>query len=333
MCLKDLLKGVYNDKENFLKLNHPDLYKQVQTYCSKISDLPFKQKAWHYDNKVANYILCECGRNIKFNRDWFSGYRTFCSEKCSNNNFKVISKKKLSSKKHYTTEEFIEKSKVVHGDKFDYSKTIYKGSNLKLIIICPIHGEFEQLAFTHLQGKDCRGCHFDKKKKGLSYFIRKSSKRHKNKYDYSLVKLDTFDGFVDIICKQHGKFNQRIKDHLSGVGCPKCNLVISRRESYWLDKLNVPNEYRHKTLKINNRRYNVDAYDPVKNIIYEFYGDYWHGNPIVYDGEKTNKSVNKKFGILYNDTINNREKDLESLGYNLVTIWEYDFDMLYNYLN
>jgi hypothetical protein len=94
----------------------------------------------------------------------------------------------------------------------------------------------------------------------------------------------------------------------------------------------VPSKYRHKTLKINNKRYNLDAYDPEKNIIYEFYGDYWHGNPMVYDINDTNTNVNKKFGLLYNDTMI-REKDLKSLGYNLVTIWEHDFNILYDYSN
>jgi hypothetical protein len=44
-----------------------------------------------------------------------------------------------------TTESFIEKAKSIHGDKYDYSKIIYKNTNFKVIIICPIHGEFMQI--------------------------------------------------------------------------------------------------------------------------------------------------------------------------------------------
>jgi len=41
-----------------------------------------------------------------------------------------------------TTEEFIKKAKKVHGDKYDYSKSVYTGYNNKITIICPIHGEY-----------------------------------------------------------------------------------------------------------------------------------------------------------------------------------------------
>jgi len=41
-----------------------------------------------------------------------------------------------------TTEEFIKKAKKVHGDKYDYSKSVYTEYNNKITIICPIHGEY-----------------------------------------------------------------------------------------------------------------------------------------------------------------------------------------------
>lgn len=47
-------------------------------------------------------------------------------------------------RKKMTTEEFIAKAREVHGDKYDYSKVNYINNSTKVIIICPIHGEFEQ---------------------------------------------------------------------------------------------------------------------------------------------------------------------------------------------
>ena len=41
-----------------------------------------------------------------------------------------------------TTEEFIRRAKEMHGDKYDYSKVVYKKNNEKVCIICPEHGEF-----------------------------------------------------------------------------------------------------------------------------------------------------------------------------------------------
>ena len=57
-----------------------------------------------------------------------------------------------------TTEEFIQKAKAVHGDKYDYSKVEYVNYRTRLLIICPKHGEFWQRPDIHLQGKGCTKC-------------------------------------------------------------------------------------------------------------------------------------------------------------------------------
>ena len=49
-----------------------------------------------------------------------------------------------------TTEGFIQKAKEVHGDKYDYSKSMYKTKKEKVTITCPIHGNFEQIGRAHV---------------------------------------------------------------------------------------------------------------------------------------------------------------------------------------
>lgn len=60
--------------------------------------------------------------------------------------------------KKLTTEQFIEKAKNVHGDKYDYSKSTYINSTTKLKIVCPTHGEFLQLPANHLSTNGCYKC-------------------------------------------------------------------------------------------------------------------------------------------------------------------------------
>ena len=60
--------------------------------------------------------------------------------------------------KGYSTEQFIEEARKVHGDKYDYSKANYSSNTNKVCIICPTHGEFWQRANTHLSGKGCPSC-------------------------------------------------------------------------------------------------------------------------------------------------------------------------------
>ena len=60
--------------------------------------------------------------------------------------------------KKLTTKEFIEKAKLLHGNIYDYSQSIYLNSRSKVTIICNLHGKFNQLANTHLTGSGCPEC-------------------------------------------------------------------------------------------------------------------------------------------------------------------------------
>ena len=57
-----------------------------------------------------------------------------------------------------TKEDFVRKSIIVHGDKYDYSAFEYRGSKEEGNIICPIHGIFPQKPCHHLQGSGCPKC-------------------------------------------------------------------------------------------------------------------------------------------------------------------------------
>lgn len=59
----------------------------------------------------------------------------------------------------WTTQKFIQKAKEVHGDKYDYSKSVYAGSQSKITVICLKHGEFYPAPVDHILGKSvCRTC-------------------------------------------------------------------------------------------------------------------------------------------------------------------------------
>lgn len=75
-----------------------------------------------------------------------------------------------------TKEEFIERARKVHGDKYDYSKVEYVNSRTKVCIICPIHGEFWQKTNHHLEKHGCIKCrneYFSISKKNKSYSYQK----------------------------------------------------------------------------------------------------------------------------------------------------------------
>lgn len=120
-----------------------------------------------------------------------------------------------------TTEEWIQKAKEIHGDKYDYSKSVYTGSRNNITIICPIHGEFSINSCGHTS-IDKKGCPKCSKRTSESEWIKKAIRVHGEFYDYSKVKYNTARDKVIIICPEHGEFLQKAASHIEGVGCMKC---------------------------------------------------------------------------------------------------------------
>lgn len=126
---------------------------------------------------------------------------------------------------------FIFKLKKVHGDKYDYSKVKYNSSYEKITIICPKHGEFQQLSANHLRGDGCKKCSDEVSSKRRTnttdYFISKAKEIHDDKYDYSKVNYINNRSKVIIICPKHGEFKQVTATHLMGSGCGICGNEMS----------------------------------------------------------------------------------------------------------
>lgn len=136
----------------------------------------------------------------------------------------------------YTNLQFIEKSNIIHNNKYNYSNTNYTIGKNKVIIICPIHGSFEKIASSHLGGFGCNRCSWDKYRKSSKQFIAESINLHGNKYDYHSTKYLNKRLKVIINCKEHGNFSQTPNNHLAGNGCPKCSLEPSWSRSEYIKK-------------------------------------------------------------------------------------------------
>lgn len=221
-----------------------------------------------------------------------------------------------------TTNEFISKAKEMHGDTYNYSKSIYFTAHKKVKIICCLHGVFEQTPNNHIYcNKGCPSC-AGNKKYTIPEFIQKANMVHKFKYDYSRSNyIGCFDKII-IRCPIHGDFIQSPSEHLYGKGCSKCTHIISGPEIEFLNYYNIltRNYYLPKWKKKP-----VDGYDPTTNTIYEFLGDYWHGNLNKYPCEKLHPKRKITYGELNYKTMSNLNK-VKSLGYEVKYIWESDWN-------
>jgi ssDNA-binding Zn-finger/Zn-ribbon topoisomerase 1 len=126
--------------------------------------------------------------------------------------------------KKVKTQEFIRRGREIHGDRYDYSKSVYVAAIADITIICPIHGEFRQRPTNHYIGHGCQECGGNKPLT-LERFIARAQALHGNRYDYSQVELKGVENKVRIVCPEHGMFVQGAMTHLKGFSCPRCGRV------------------------------------------------------------------------------------------------------------
>lgn len=130
--------------------------------------------------------------------------------------------------KKLAREEFIERATSVHSNRYAYHKTQFRIGKDKVIITCPIHGDFIQQVNSHLQGHGCPECAVLENSKIRTYtqdeFVNRSNLIHQGRYNYDKVKYRDSKTPVVIICSKHGEFKQRPNDHLRGIGCPLCGV-------------------------------------------------------------------------------------------------------------
>ena len=124
-----------------------------------------------YDYTYSVYISCfekiriDCRRHNDFYQTPGSHLAGTGCPKCAN--------EKSSIRQRDTIEKFIEKARIIHGNKYNYDKFEYINSHIKATIICDICGPFEQTPSNHLSGKGCWFCNRAKTNEKIVFNILK----------------------------------------------------------------------------------------------------------------------------------------------------------------
>ncbi len=171
----------------------------------------------------------------------------------------------LCERKH----NFITRANNKHNYYYDYSKIVYVNMYLKVIIICPIHGEFEQVPHDHIKGAGCQKC---SKLRVSNYhiisykqFCKRAGKVHDNKYTYDENYYTKSSDKLTITCLSCDyTFEQQGTMHLLGQGCPNCNKRgFSYNKPAILYYLSINNE---EAFKIGITNYSVNSRFLVKDL-------------------------------------------------------------------
>lgn len=307
------LKNVFGNKYDYSKVNYINNKNKITLICpihGEFSALP--------SNLLKGYGCSLCGRR---NYSDEKSFIAFCKEKYGekysyekvnyvNSSTKVIIHcnvhdfdfeitpnnftrgkqcPKCSKRYRYKTDDFIEEAKKIHGEKYDYSKVVYKNMKTPIVLGCPIHGDFTITPVSHIHKQaGCILCGYEEMKKKQRFtteeIIEQFRKAHGNeKYDYSKVKYVNAFTPVLIHCNKHNYDFFQIPDaHKRGVGCPKCNeRVLEKRVEEMLNG-NFEYRYNYKDKRLNGLSF--DFFIPCKNIAIECQGEQ-HYFPVDFSGK------------------------------------------------
>ena len=155
-----------------------------------------------------------------------------------------------AEKRTYTYDEFVELSNLKHNNFYGYEKVEYNKSEIEVIIVCPVHGDFPQLPNNHLQGKGCPKC-TNKREGRIAIILNEIGVVHRN-HRISNPFFDFYLPEYNLIIERDGEqhyFNafrfrskrkKSIEEHHQ-IDIEKTNLAKSKghkicRIPYWLSE-------------------------------------------------------------------------------------------------
>jgi len=287
-----------------------------------------------YDYSKVNYtnsnnkVIIICKKHGDFEQLPSNHYKYGCSKCGSENN------KRNKELKQKCKNDFTKKANLVHNNIYDYSKSEYINVISKIIVICKLHGEFTITPNNHLRGKGCAGCGKEmnriSKIKSFKEYYDDFIKLYNDKYDYSMVEWKGGTPRIIVICKKHGQFSVSPYLHRKGTECPKCGNQHSPISITWLEymkikySIDIDHAENIGEYFIPGSRYKADGYAKSINTIFEFHGDFWHGNPKIYEKTLLNPRLGVTYGELYENTLQKTEY-IKKMGYNIIEIWESDW--------
>lgn len=158
-----------------------------------------------------------------------------------------------------TSKDVIKRFVDVHGDRYDYSRVVFKGTKDPVEIICRKHGIFEQAPQNHFKGCGCSQCGRDAnaqaKKIEMHQFLERAHAFHADRYDYSRVSYRYAVDRISIRCPKHGRFQTTVIGHLTGRGCKKCGYESAsskqqQTKEYFVDKATAVHGDRYDYAKV-----------------------------------------------------------------------------------
>ena len=149
---------------------------------------------------------------------------------------------------------------------YKYKDFIYINNKQKIEIICDKNHSFNMSVSQHLKGYKCPYC--DGHKKSKSEILDEIVKKHNNEYEYPNFSYKKLDDKIEIICKEHGQFQQSLKLHRNGSKCPKCVNRHNLSNIDFIDKcMKIDSKLNYSQVKYVNNKTKVNIICPKHGLI------------------------------------------------------------------
>ncbi|MHC1737735.1 MAG: DUF723 domain-containing protein [Ignavibacteriaceae bacterium] len=314
-------KGVHGDKYNYDSIEYKNANSNIKINCPIHGD--FFQTPGNHTHKTNPQGCPECGGRTNWTQEKFinkarevhkgkfiydkvvfiNSVRKVIITCPEHGDFTQTPIKHLNGQKcprcvpnfKGTTESFILKARKIHGDKYSYTHAKYTGNHKKVLITCPIHGDFQQTPANHTHKSNPQGCPKCSGRYPLNTdeFISRANEEHDFYYDYSKVVYESMTSKVTIICPFHGEFEQKASVHLNGSGCQKCRLSKGEQKiQKVLKKLNMQFEQQYSFTDcryINPLPFDFFIREGENLLLIEFHGQQHYG-PVKFGGLADNNA-------------------------------------------
>ena len=310
---------VHGDKYDYSKVNYSLAKKKVKVFCPKHDH--HWETTWH-SHVVCQHGCIYCGKEFEKNLDdliklfkkvhgekydyslykkwegWHKPMDIICKKHdgficnptpASHLNQKVGCRKCWALRQSLVLKKpqelYFQQVKAVHGEKYDYSQTEYKGDKKYITVICKKenHGPFSTRSDHHLNGSGCQECGKQKIREARTYsfnqFYNIANETHLGKYTY---KKETYTSYLNetmtIICPIHGEFEQRPVYHAHGKGCSDCRQSKGERDvERFLLNMNVKYEKQKKFPECKRKQeLPFDFWIPSIKVLIEYDGEQHH---------------------------------------------------------
>ena len=121
---------------------------------------------------------------------------------------------------------WVTKARATHGDKYDYTQSVYTGYKCNIQIVCPTHGVFTQLENNHRNGCGCPKCGAETRGAARAHtwdsFVAAATDKHESVYTYPAQPFKNSRDKVRVVCPTHGEFTLAAYAHMAGHRCKRC---------------------------------------------------------------------------------------------------------------